>query len=58
MTNIIEFYCNFIVKIQEGVYTISANKRIQIILEYTDIRPDDIILGVKSYRSLLLCDRG
>lgn len=46
MTNIRELYSNFVVKIQEGVCTIGSKKRIEIMLEYVDIRPGDILLDV------------
>ncbi|MFL6378515.1 MAG: class I SAM-dependent methyltransferase, partial [Nitrososphaeraceae archaeon] len=44
MTNIRELYNNLVVKLQEFTYTIGASKRIQIISEYTDVKPNDIIL--------------
>lgn len=46
MTNIRELYNNFIVKLQERTYTTGAKKRIQIMLEYMDIRPGDTLLDV------------
>ena len=46
MTNIRELYNNFIVKLQEFTYTIGATKRIQIMSEYIDIRPSDILLDI------------
>ena len=47
MTNIRELlHNNFIIKLQEFAYTIGATKRIQIMSEYIDIRPVDIILDV------------
>jgi ubiquinone/menaquinone biosynthesis C-methylase UbiE len=47
MTNIRELlHNNFIIKLQEFAYTIGATKRIQIMSEYVDIRPVDIILDV------------
>jgi hypothetical protein len=50
MTNIRELlHNNSIVKL-EFTYTIGATKRIQIVSEFTDIRPNDIILDmVTSY---------
>jgi ubiquinone/menaquinone biosynthesis C-methylase UbiE len=44
MTNIRELYNNLVVKLQEFTYTIGASKRIQIMSEYTDVKPNDIIL--------------
>jgi ubiquinone/menaquinone biosynthesis C-methylase UbiE len=46
MTNIRELYNNFIFKLQEFTYTIGATKRIQIMTEYIDIKPSDIILDI------------
>jgi ubiquinone/menaquinone biosynthesis C-methylase UbiE len=46
MTNIRELYNNLIVKVQEIIYTIGASKRIQIMSEYIDIIPSDILLDV------------
>jgi hypothetical protein len=46
MTNIRELYSNFVVKLQEGACTIGSKKRVEIMLEYVDIRPDDILLDV------------
>jgi ubiquinone/menaquinone biosynthesis C-methylase UbiE len=46
MTNIRELYNNFIVKLQEFTYTIGATKRIQVMSEYIDIRPSDILLDI------------
>ena len=46
MTNIRELYDNFIAKLQEFIYTIGAKKRIQIMSEYIDIRPTDILLDI------------
>ncbi len=46
MTNIRELYKNFIVKLQEFIYTIGIAKWIQIMSEYIDIRPSDILLDV------------
>ncbi len=46
MTNIVELYNNFIVKLQEFTYTIGASKRIQVMSEYIDIRPTDTILDI------------
>ena len=46
MTNIRELYNNFIVKLQEFTYTIGTTKRIQIMSEYVDIRPSDILLDI------------
>jgi demethylmenaquinone methyltransferase/2-methoxy-6-polyprenyl-1,4-benzoquinol methylase len=46
MTIIRELYNNFIVKLQEFTYTIGATKRIQIMSEYIDIRPSDILLDI------------
>jgi ubiquinone/menaquinone biosynthesis C-methylase UbiE len=46
MTIIRELYNNFIVKLQEFTYTIVATKRIQIMSEYIDIRPSDILLDI------------
>jgi 16S rRNA A1518/A1519 N6-dimethyltransferase RsmA/KsgA/DIM1 with predicted DNA glycosylase/AP lyase activity len=37
---------NFIVKLQEFTYAIGAKKRIQIMSEYRDIRPSDILLDI------------
>jgi ubiquinone/menaquinone biosynthesis C-methylase UbiE len=45
MTNI-RGYSNFVVKPQEGACTIGSKKRIEIMLEYVDIRPGDILLDV------------
>jgi ubiquinone/menaquinone biosynthesis C-methylase UbiE len=46
MTNIRELYNNLIVKLQEFAYIIGAKKRIQIMSEYIDIRPSDILLDI------------
>jgi ubiquinone/menaquinone biosynthesis C-methylase UbiE len=46
MINIRELYNNFIVKLQEFTYTIGASKRIQVMSEYIDIRPNDILLDI------------
>jgi len=46
LTNIRQLYNNFIVKLQEFTYTIGATKRIQIMSEYIDIRPNDVILDI------------
>jgi ubiquinone/menaquinone biosynthesis C-methylase UbiE len=46
MTNIRELYNNLIVKVQELIYTIGGTKRIQIMSEYIDIKPNDIILDI------------
>ena len=46
MTNIRELYNNFIVKLQEFTYTVGASKRIQVMSEYIDIRPSDILLDI------------
>jgi ubiquinone/menaquinone biosynthesis C-methylase UbiE len=46
MTNIRELYNNFVVKLQERVYTVGSKKRIQAMLEYIDTRPGDILLDV------------
>jgi ubiquinone/menaquinone biosynthesis C-methylase UbiE len=45
-TNIRELYSNFVVKLQEGACTIGSKKRIEIMFEYVDIRPGDILLDV------------
>ena len=46
VTNIRQLYNNFIVKLQELIYTIGVSKRIQIMSKYTDVRPNDIILDI------------
>ena len=46
MTNIRELYKNFIAKLQQFIYTIGIAKWIQIMSEYIDIRPGDILLDV------------
>ena len=46
MTNIIELYNNLIVKLQEFTYTIGASKRIKVMSEYIDIRPNEILLDI------------
>ena len=46
MTNIRELYNNLIVKLQEFTYTFGASKRIQVMSEYIDTRPNDIILDI------------
>jgi ubiquinone/menaquinone biosynthesis C-methylase UbiE len=46
MINIRQLYNNLVVKLQEFTYTIGASKRIQVMSEYIDIRPDDIILDI------------
>ena len=46
MINIRGLYNNFIVKLQELIYTIGASQRIQIMSEYIDIRPNDTILDI------------
>jgi ubiquinone/menaquinone biosynthesis C-methylase UbiE len=46
MINIRELYNKLVVKLQEFTYTIGASKRIQVMSEYIDIRPDDVILDL------------
>jgi ubiquinone/menaquinone biosynthesis C-methylase UbiE len=46
MTNIRELYSNFVVKLQEDACTIASKKRVEIMLEYVDIRPGDILLDI------------
>jgi ubiquinone/menaquinone biosynthesis C-methylase UbiE len=46
MTSIRELYNNFIVKLQELIYTIGAAKRVQVMSEYVDIRSEDVILDI------------
>jgi ubiquinone/menaquinone biosynthesis C-methylase UbiE len=46
MINIRELYNKLVVKLQEFTYTIGASKRIQVMSEYIDIRPDDVILDI------------
>jgi ubiquinone/menaquinone biosynthesis C-methylase UbiE len=46
MTNIRELYNNLIVKLQDFTCTIGASKRIQIMSQYIDTRPNDIILDI------------
>lgn len=46
MTSISELYNNFIVKLQELIYTIGAAKRVQVMSEYVDIRSEDVILDI------------
>jgi ubiquinone/menaquinone biosynthesis C-methylase UbiE len=46
MANIRDSYNNFIVKLQELIYTIGAGKRIPIISKYVDTRPGDVLLDV------------
>lgn len=46
MTNIRELYNNFIVKLQEFTYAIGTSQRIQVMSEYIDIGPNDILLDI------------
>ena len=46
MSSIRDSYNNFIVKLQELTYTIGAGKRIEIMSEYVDTRPEDVLLDV------------
>src|SRR5919202_1280706 len=46
MTNIRELYNHFIVKLQEFTYTIGASKRIKVMSENIDIRPNEILLDI------------
>src|SRR5919206_808582 len=46
MTSIRELYNNFIVKLQELIYTVGAAKRVQVMSEYVDIRSEDVILDI------------
>ena len=46
MTIIRELYNNFIVKLQELIYTIGAAKRVQVMSEHVDIRSEDVILDI------------
>jgi ubiquinone/menaquinone biosynthesis C-methylase UbiE len=46
MTSIRELYNNFVVKLQELIYTIGAAKRVQVMSEYVDIRSEDVILDI------------
>jgi ubiquinone/menaquinone biosynthesis C-methylase UbiE len=46
MTSIRELYNNFIVKLQELIYTIGAAKRVRVMSEYVDIRSEDVILDI------------
>ena len=46
MTSISELYNNFIVKLQELIYTIGVAKRVQVMSEYVDIRSEDVILDI------------
>jgi ubiquinone/menaquinone biosynthesis C-methylase UbiE len=46
MTSIRELYNNFIVKLQELIYTLGAAKRVQVVSEYVDIRSEDVILDI------------
>ena len=46
MTNIRELYNNFIVKLQEFTYAIGISQRIQVMSEYIDIGPNDILLDI------------
>ena len=46
MTSIRELYNNFVVKLQESIYTVGAAKRVQVMSEYVDIRSEDVILDI------------
>jgi hypothetical protein len=46
MVKIRQLYRDFIIKLQEAALTFGAGKRIQIMLEYIDIRPSDTLLDV------------
>jgi len=46
MSNIRGAVRDFVIKLQEFAITFGARKRIQIMLEYIDIRPGDILLDV------------
>ena len=46
MTSIRELYNNFVVKLQESIYTVGAAKRVQVMSEHVDIRSEDVILDI------------
>ena len=46
MSNIKGAVRDFVIKLQEFAITFGARKRIQIMLEYIDTRPGDILLDV------------
>ena len=48
MINIKELYNKFVIKLQESssFLTIGSKKRIQLMLHYIDIRPNDVLLDV------------
>jgi len=46
MINIKETYNKFVIKLQESFLTLGSKKRIQLMLYYIDIRPNDVLLDV------------
>jgi hypothetical protein len=44
--NIKESYTKFVIAIQESFFTIGSNKRVQLMLQYIDIKPNDVLLDV------------
>jgi ubiquinone/menaquinone biosynthesis C-methylase UbiE len=45
-SNIKESYNKFVIKLQESFYTLGSNKRVQLMLQYIDIKPNDVLLDV------------
>jgi ubiquinone/menaquinone biosynthesis C-methylase UbiE len=46
MINIKEAYNKFVIRLQESFLTLGSKKRIQLMLHYIDIRPNDVLLDV------------
>src|SRR5262249_44222238 len=46
MINFKEPYNKFVIKLQESFLTLGSKKRIQLMLHYIDIRPNDVLLDV------------
>jgi ubiquinone/menaquinone biosynthesis C-methylase UbiE len=41
-----ESYNKFVIKLQESFFTLGSNKRVQLMLQYIDIKPNDVLLDV------------
>ena len=46
MINIKEAFSKFVIKLQESFLTLGSKKRIQLMLHYIDIRPNEVLLDV------------
>lgn len=41
-----ESYSKLVIKLQESFFTVGSNKRVQLTLQYIDIKPNDVLLDV------------